>query len=88
MDKETRAIFPQPYFISRRAEEILGTEDAFESQQFETSFDSTFVVSFQRFPTQPRRMITQVQYKVCNSSCAQLPAFLISSMEKPKKLTK
>ena len=33
------------------------------------------VVSFQRFPTQPRRMIVQVQYKVCNSSCAQLTPF-------------
>ena len=36
-DKETRAIFPQPLFISRRAKKILGTEDAFESQQFEIS---------------------------------------------------
>ena len=69
--KETRATFRQPHFISRRAKEIPYTEDAFESQQFEISCDSKFVVSFQRFPTQPRRMITKVQYKVCNSSCAQ-----------------
>ena len=41
-DQETRAIFPQPLFISRRAKKIPGTEDAFESQQFEISSDTKF----------------------------------------------
>ena len=36
-DKETWAIFPQPLFISRRPKKIPGTEDAFESEQFEIS---------------------------------------------------
>ena len=36
-DKETRAIFPQPLFISCRAKKIPVTEDAFESQKFEIS---------------------------------------------------
>ena len=39
-DKETRAIFPQPLFISRRAKKIPGTQDAFQSQQFEISLIS------------------------------------------------
>ena len=43
-DKETRVIFPQPLFISRRAKKIPGTEDAFESQQFEISSDAKFVM--------------------------------------------
>ena len=42
-DKETTAIFPKPLFISRRAKKIPGPEDAFESQQFEISFDARFV---------------------------------------------
>ena len=42
-DKETRAIFPQPLFISRWAKKMQGTEDAFESQEFEISSDAKFV---------------------------------------------
>ena len=42
-DKETRVIFPKPLFISRRAKKISGTEDAFESQEFEISSDAKFV---------------------------------------------
>ena len=36
-NKETRVVFPEPLFISCRAKKIPGTEDAFESQQFEIS---------------------------------------------------
>ena len=49
--QETRAISPQPLFISPRPKKMPGNEDAFESQQFEISSDKKFAVSFQRFPT-------------------------------------
>jgi len=42
-DKETRVIFPQPLFISHLAKKVPGTEDAFESLQFEISSDAKFV---------------------------------------------
>ena len=51
--QETRAIFPQPLFISPRPKKMprKEDEDAFESQQFEISSDKKFTVWFQRFPT-------------------------------------
>ena len=52
-DQETRAVFPQPLFISTRPKKMPGNEDedAFESQQFEISSDMKFVVWSQWFPT-------------------------------------